>query len=75
MKKKITILFLLAITNSRNIFSQYLPMVQENKYWIYQRYIESYPQFQVATGFLIHFEGGTLIHNTVYKKVWQQGLS
>lgn len=50
-------------------------MVQENKYWIYQRYIESYPQFQVATGFLINFEGDTLINNTIYKKVWQQGLS
>ena len=75
MKVKITILLSFAITNISAIFGQYIPMVQENKYWIYQRYIESDPSFQIASGFLINFEGDTLISNTVYKKVWQQELS
>ena len=49
-------------------------MVQENRYWIYQRYYES-DNYPIASGFLINFEGDTLINNIVYKKVWQQGLS
>lgn len=49
-------------------------MVQENKYWIYQRHYES-DGYPITSGFLINFEGDTLINNTIYKKVWQQELS
>jgi hypothetical protein len=74
MKEKIAIIILFAIINSWKVFSQYLPMVQENRYWIYQSHFEE-DGYPVASGFLINFEGDTLINNTVYKKVWQQGLS
>lgn len=74
MKLKITILFLFTITNVGNIFSQYLPMVQENKFWIYQRFYNS-ETGQVGSGFLVNFEGDTILNSTNYKKVWQQELS
>ncbi len=53
---------------------QYLSLVEESKYWIYvQNYGQDSPQ--IASGFLIKFEGDTIIDNIVYKKVIRQDLS
>lgn len=55
-------------------FSQYIPLVEENKYWIFREYYDN-DNPNVASGFLIKFEGDTLLNNYIYKKVIKQNLS
>ncbi|MBK8700769.1 MAG: T9SS type A sorting domain-containing protein [Saprospiraceae bacterium] len=56
------------------VTAQYLPFVDENKFWIYNHYNDAdIPA--VTSGFLVRFEGDTLMSGFTYKKVLQQQLS
>ncbi len=56
------------------LFGQYEPMVNENKYWIYESYYSNDLPNR-ASGYLIKFEGDTTINNLVYTKVVHQDLN
>ncbi|MEO7174692.1 MAG: T9SS type A sorting domain-containing protein [Saprospiraceae bacterium] len=54
--------------------AQYIPMVEENKYWIYQSYYSNESN-NIASGYSIKFKGDTTVNSISYKKVIKQGLS
>ncbi|MBK9256406.1 MAG: T9SS type A sorting domain-containing protein [Saprospiraceae bacterium] len=74
MKGKIYLIFLLTNIIFVNLFAQYTPLVSENKFWIYHQYYSN-DKPNLTSGYLINFEGDTIINNTNYKKVWHQELS
>lgn len=55
------------------LFAQasYIPMVEENKYWIYYDFTD---RPRPTTGFLITMKGDTLVDGKTYKKVYQYPL-
>lgn len=68
------IILLLMVFCSGQLYSQYNPMVNEAKFWIYRRYYSN-DKPNIASGHLIRFKGDTVIHNTTYKLVWKEELS
>jgi len=72
MKTKIFFL-VMAIVYFSSANAQYLPLVEEDKYWILLvNFGSDFPN--AASGHLLHFEGDTLIDNQFYKKVIKQEL-
>lgn len=53
---------------------QYIPMVEEGKYWIYLDYLDGQPPM-AATGHAITFQGDTVINSNSYKKVYWYSLA
>ena len=53
---------------------QYIPMVEEGKYWIYLNHFDGQPP-RATTGLAITFQGDTVINSMSYKKVYRYGLS
>lgn len=64
---------LLAQLVSHLAISQYIPMVEEGKFWIYLNHIDSDHPVAVS-GHAITFEGDTIIGTLSYKKVYQLSL-
>jgi len=63
----------MAIVYFSSANAQYLPLVEEDKYWILLvNFGSDFPN--AASGHLLHFEGDTLIDNQFYKKVIKQEL-
>lgn len=56
------------------VTAQYLPFVDENKFWVYNHYNDADVP-AIISGFLVRFEGDTLMSGFTYKKVLQQQLS
>lgn len=50
---------------------QYIPMVEEGKYWIYKNYSSDYEPPQAVSGHAITFLGDTVINLMNYKKVYK----
>ena len=73
MKKLLLFLFVIG-TFSSKLNAQYLPLVEEDKYWIYNSYFNT-DMPSIGSSHLIHFEGDTLIENRFYKKVIKQTLA
>ncbi len=74
MKKSIIWIIWLSCLCNTGIFSQYVHLVEDDKYWIYNQYYHNDGP-QLAAAFLIRFHGDTIIENRTYKKVWKQNLS
>lgn len=74
MKAKIYLILFMMFTLAHKAISQYVPMVAENKFWIYQQFWSN-DKPNVSSGYLIHFEGDTIINNTTYKIVYHRDLS
>jgi hypothetical protein len=71
MKHTLTFCILLGIKLSAQ--AQYIPLVEENKYWIHlSAYDIDHPK--VSGAYLITFEGDTLIAGQQYKNVWNKHL-
>jgi type IX secretion system substrate protein len=68
---KILIVTILTFFQSNILNAQYLPLVEESKYWIYYDF-QKRPR--PTTGFLITIKGDTIVQNTVYKKVYKYEL-
>lgn len=66
--------FLLFFLACFQAYGQYIPMVRENKYWIFNHYYNN-DKSNVDSGFLIQFKEDTLLDNKSYKKVYRQELS
>lgn len=71
---KIFLILMLTVFNMGSTFGQYIPMVNENKFWIYKNYYSN-DKPNLTSGYLINFEGDTTIQNVPYNKVWHQELS
>lgn len=67
------IIFLLTIS-SKMVQGQYIPMVEEGKYWIYLNYYISGDNNLPVSGHAITFEGDTIINSISYKKVYKHML-
>ncbi len=72
MKNAATLLFFLLFAVSAK--AQYIPMLEENKYWIYSTYNDS-DNPHCISGHLVTIEGDTFISNLTYKKVWAKDLN
>ena len=66
------ILTFVASIQSAFLNAQYLPLIEESKYWIYYDF-QKRPR--PTTGFLITIKGDTVVQNTAYKKVYKYELS
>lgn len=55
------------------LLAQYIPMVEEGKFWIYQQQ-ENQDFWTPISGFAITFLGDTIINSLSYKKVYQLNL-
>jgi len=65
------IFFLLSFFHAGTLISQYIPMVEESKYWIYYDFqLRARP----TTGFLITLNGDTIVNNMLYKNVYKYEL-
>ncbi|MBK9105983.1 MAG: T9SS type A sorting domain-containing protein [Saprospiraceae bacterium] len=67
------IIFLLSFA-PKMIQGQYIPMVEEGKYWIYLNYYISGDHLLPVSGHAITFEGDTIINSLSYKKVYKHLL-
>lgn len=63
-------LFLFAVTS---ISAQYLPFVEEGKFWIYTNHFQSDMPSAISSH-AITFKGDTLINSLMYKKVFRYNL-
>lgn len=70
--ESISIVVLLSIL-SINLSGQYLPIVEEGKYWIYLNHWDSDHPVAVS-GHAITFQGDTIINSLNYKKVYSYQL-
>ena len=71
MKNTATLWFFLLLSLAAK--AQYIPMLEESKYWIHYTYYDSdHPN--ISSGHLITIDGDTLILNLSYKKIWIKGL-
>ena len=66
------ILTLVASIQSVFLNAQYIPLIEESKYWIY---FDFQKRPRPTTGFLITIKGDTIVQNTAYKKVYKYELS
>lgn len=65
------IFFLLSFFHAGTLISQYIPMVEESKYWIYYDFqLRARP----TTGFLITIQGDTIVNNILYKNIYKYEL-
>lgn len=71
MKIAITIILVIA-TFLEMLNAQYMPLVEESKYWIYYDF-QARPR--PTTGFLITIKGDTILNSKLYKKVYKYELS
>ena len=71
MNLKIRILTVLAFLQIGKLFSQYIPFVEESKYWLYYDF-QARPR--PTTGFLITIQGDTIVNGVAYKKVYKYEL-
>ncbi len=55
--------------------STYLPLVEENKYWIMKTFNDHEPAPQAVGGFLYAFEGDTILNEVKYKKLFKYNLA
>lgn len=62
---------ILTIIKNETLNAQYIPIVEESKYWIYYDF-QHRPR--PTTGFLITILGDTIVENTLYKKVYKYEL-
>jgi len=67
MTKSILLIQILTLFSSLT-FAQYIPLIEDNKYWIYENFFEdeSNNTYSVISGNLSTFEGDTLIGNQTY---------
>lgn len=69
---KIIIIVILAwVTSCKMLTAQYLPLVEESKYWVYYDF-QARPR--PTTGFIITIKGDTILENKLYKKVFKYEL-
>lgn len=54
--------------------AQYLPLLEDNKYWIYARYANDDIDPGVESAFMCTIRGDTLIAGILYRKVWAYEL-
>lgn len=67
-------IFLLSFS-PKMLKGQYIPMVEEGKYWVYLNYyISSDEDYVPVSGHAITFEGDTIINSITYKKVYKHLL-
>jgi len=67
------IIFLFSFV-SNMLHGQYIPIVEEGKFWIYLNHFDSDHPVAVS-GHAITFQGDTIINSFSYKKVYKHGLS
>lgn len=72
MKKLFRIIPLLLVLCG-NLQAQYIPLVEEGKFWIYRNYQNS-DMPRSESGHAITFRGDTIINSLTYKKVYRIGL-
>lgn len=66
MKTFLIILFIVGVSLRSEIMNaQYLPLVEESKYWIYYDF-QARPR--PTSGFLITIQGDSTLQNKLYKK-------
>jgi len=70
---KLALIFLFSFLTAI-IHGQYIPIVEEGKYWIYLYHFDSDHPVPVS-GYAITFEGDTIINSLSYKKVYLYGLA
>ena len=71
--KSLVLIFLLSFA-PKMLQGQYIPMVEEGKYWIYLNYYISGDNFLPVSGHAITIEGDTIINSISYKKVYKHLL-
>jgi hypothetical protein len=70
--ESIAIVLLLSLL-SINLSGQYIPIVKEGKYWIYQNcFDEDHPV--PVSGHAITFQGDTIVNSVSYKKIYRYSL-
>lgn len=70
---KLFTLVLLTILYSNAVVGQYIPLVEEGKFWIYKNYLSS-DSPKAISGHAITFLGDTVINSKTYKKVYRLDL-
>ena len=71
MKIVVTIILIIAAALEK-LMAQYIPLVEESKYWIYYDF-QARPR--PTTGFLITIKGDTILNGMLYKKVYKYELT
>lgn len=71
MKYIFIFLFFNVVLFTKSLSGQYLPLVQENKYWVVLDF-QGTPR--PTTGFLITLKGDTVLNNMIYKKAYKYEL-
>lgn len=71
MKMKINLLTIIAFFQFERIIGEYIPLVEESKYWIYYDF-QARPR--PTTGFLITIQGDTTVNSVAFKKVYKYEL-
>ena len=74
MRLKPLVILLFLFLFSKTIQGQYIPMVEEGKYWIYLNYYISGDDFLSVSGHAITFQGDTVVNSVNYKKVFRLNL-
>ena len=74
MRLKPLVILLFLFLFSKTIQGQYIPMVEEGKYWIYLNYFIQLDDFLPVSGHAITFQGDTVINSVSYKKVFKLNL-
>ena len=59
------IIILIIVASLKMLTAQYLPLVEESKYWVYNDF-QGRPR--PTTGFIITIKGDTILENKLYKK-------
>ena len=65
------IIILIIVASLKMLTAQYLPLVEESKYWVYNDF-QGRPR--PTTGFIITIKGDTILENKLYKKVFKYEL-
>ena len=73
MKRNITLLSCLFLSLSF-LQAQYLPMLEENKHWVFEHYWPSDTNSGPVSGFLVNIQGDTMINDLVYQKLYSHNL-
>lgn len=74
MKLESLAFFFLFALVSNSLHGQYIPIVEEDKFWIYlYHWDEDHPE--AVSGHAITFQGDTVINSVSYKKVYRYGLN
>lgn len=73
-KSAIPISILLLLLAASRLTAQYLPLISENKYWIYAHY-DNADESNINSGYLITIGGDTLVGDQLYRTVLRGGLS